>query len=361
MKFRTKKAIEEQFFKFIKLHNMFLTAGGGYNLSSDGKNKSKIKGRLRVGIGVSGGPDSVCLAVLLKRYQRQLNIEPVVIHINHHLRAAESERDERFVEDLSDTCLGFKFVKYDIHITPKELRGNSPEALARDKRYASFEKSVKALRLNNIAIAHTMNDNAETILINILRGTGITGISGIPPVRACFVRPMLSLSREDVLNYLKLNNIDYVHDSTNDSPDYLRNRVRNEIMPTFIKLNPGFFYHMLCISGDLREIDEYLTVMSHQAFNDVIMQKKREILSLNLKKLLSYDRIIIKRILQIAVRTMLDTYYNPRREYIDYIMDLLMKEKDNSGRLDMFPKGLKVYKNKEELIFRNNEQRIKNS
>lgn len=326
------KAIEEHFFKFASQFNLLKTGS-------------------RTGIGVSGGPDSVCLALLMKRYQKQLHMDPVVIHINHHLRGEESDRDEQFVMGLSKNILGFEFVKYDINLTRKELKGNSLEALARDRRYAVFEQGKHALKLDCIAIAHTMNDNAETILINMLRGTGITGISGIPPARDYIVRPMLGLSRKDVMTYLKLNSASYMHDTTNDSPDHLRNRVRHAIIPELLKLNPGFLEHMLSLAGDLRETDGFLDGLAMQAYNNAVAGTKEGILSLDIKKLLSYDSLIIKRILQTAIRTMLDTHYNPRREYIDHTMDILMDRQDNSRILDMFPGKLRVYKDKRFLIF----------
>ncbi len=345
MKLLTTKAIEERFFKFIKSQKMLVNEGIKKTVSGE---RAALK--MRIGIGVSGGPDSVCLALLMKRYQKQLHIHPVVIHVNHHLRGKESDRDERFVRKLSKDILGFEFVKYDINFTRKELRGNSLEAVAREKRYKIFEDCIMSLDLNTIALAHTMNDNAETVLINMLRGTGITGICGIPPAREGFVRPMLGLSRDNVLGYLKQKGIQYMIDSTNELPDYLRNRIRREIIPLLLKLNPGFLNHILALSIDLREIDAFLNRIAQQAYMDVLYKDKRSMLLLSLKKLLAYDSLMIKMILQIAVKNILGTYYNPRREHIDFIMAMLDKTNDNSKFLDMFAGNLIVYKDREYLI-----------
>ncbi len=345
MKLLTTKAIEERFIKFIKSRHLFPEGDTNKRAS-----RERTVKKMRIGIGVSGGPDSVCLALLMKRYQKQMHLDPVVIHVNHHLRGKESDRDERFVRDLSRDVLGFEFVNRDIVFTPGELKGQSLEAAAREKRYAVFEDCRKSLHLGRIALAHTMNDNAETVLINMLRGTGVSGICGIPPARDYIIRPLLALSRENVLRYLKLNNAASVTDSTNELPDYLRNRVRHEIIPNLTQLNPGFLNHTLALSNDLRAIDAFLTGMAQKAYTEVLDEGKPNRLLLDLKKLFAYDRVMIKLIIQIAVKNILGTYYNPRREHLDFIMDMLEKTGDNSLSLDMFPGNLIVYKDKNHLI-----------
>ncbi len=325
------KAIEERFSSFVGRFDLF-------------------RNRDRIGIGVSGGPDSVCLALLMKRYQRPMSLDPVVIHVNHHLRGRESDRDERFVRGFARDVLGFRFAGYDVRFTRSELRGSSPEAVARDKRYAAFERARRTLGLRCIALAHTMNDNAETVLINMLRGTGITGVCGIPPVRDSIVRPMLGLSRDDVVAYLTSKKTTAMHDSTNDSEDFLRNRVRRRIVPALTALNPGFLDHVLSLSDDLRGIDGFLNRESLKAYTAVVADSSRGKLSLDIEKLLGYDRPVITRVLQMAIRTMLAMQYNPRREYIDQTVDMLMDRNDNSRTLEMFPDKLRIYKSRHSLI-----------
>ena len=348
MKLNSAKAIEEHFFKFSRSYNMFSKGTDTEGLTKQEKKDGKP---LRIGVAVSGGPDSVCLALLIKRYQKVMNLEPVVIHVNHHLRGEEADRDEQFVKRLAKDILGFDFVKYDIELTKKELKGNSLEAIAREKRYRVFDECVLDLQLNRIAIAHTMNDNAETMLINMLRGTGIGGVSGIPPVRGYIIRPMLVLSRDNILTYLKLKNVQYVIDSTNELQNYLRNNIRQHVIPELMRLNPGILDHMFFLSTDLREIDVFLNKLSRQAYQDVLHMDRNGMITLNLKKLLEHDNIIIKSVIQLAIKNSFGTYYNPRREHIDYVMSMLMRTKDNSKTLRMLPGGLKIYKNKEYLIF----------
>lgn len=346
MKLETAKAIEERFFKFMQQYTMLPDR----DIHGPARHTRESRA-IRVGIGVSGGPDSVCLALLMKRYQRQLHLEPVVIHVNHHLRGAESDRDEAFVAKLARETLDFAFVRRDVELTPRELQGRSLEALARDKRYIEFDACRASLHLERIALAHTTNDNAETVLINMLRGTGISGISGIPPVRDFFIRPLLALSRDTVLRYLDLKKAGSVLDSTNELPDHVRNRIRHEILPLLTGINPGFMNHVLALSGDLREIDGLLNRLARQAYDRVCSEGGTTRVLLSREKLSAYEPPVIKMVVQIAIRNMLGTYYNPRREHVDFIMDMLQKTGDNSLSLDLFPGNLRVYKNKEHLIF----------
>ncbi len=305
----------------------------------------------RIGIGISGGPDSVCLAVLIKKYKDAFGIEPVVVHVNHHLRGEESDRDEQFVREFAESSPGFKFIKYDIRITQKELKGHSVEELARGKRYGCFEDSIKLLHLDKIALAHTMNDNAETVFINMLRGTGITGISGIPPVRGHFVRPILMLSKDDVLEYLRKKGIAYTIDSTNESPDFLRNRIRHEVLPLMIGLNSRFLEHVMHTAGDLREIDSFMDKLTADAYNNATVSKSRDSITLNLQNLLTYPHVIVKRVLQTAVKFMQGTYYNPKRKHIDQIMDIILSGHTDSAVLESLSEGIKVYIEKSTIVF----------
>ena len=210
---------------------------------------------------VSGGADSVALlwGMYLLKEKLQINVEAA--HFNHHLRGEESMRDEAFVAKLCD--------QYDIklHVGGAEVnRGKKGlEASARNARYA-FLSQLKG----KIATAHTADDNAETLLMHMLRGTGLKGLGGIIPKAEGLIRPMLSINREEVLTFLDEYHLTYVQDSSNDTDDFLRNRVRHNAMPFLKNENPRFSESMSDMALRLRQDEEELTRQAKQVMtNDV--------------------------------------------------------------------------------------------
>ena len=197
---------------------------------------------------VSGGADSVALLFGLFLLKEKLGISLEAAHFNHHLREAESDRDEAFVRTLCD--------RYDIPlhvgggcITPGE---KGLEAAARDARYA-FLRSLKG----KIATAHTADDNAETVLMHLIRGTGLKGLGGITPVSGKVIRPMLSVTRSQVDGFLQEWCLDHIEDSSNDSDAFLRNRIRHRVMPLLKEENPKLAENLSKMALRLRE-DEIL-------------------------------------------------------------------------------------------------------
>ena len=175
---------------------------------------------------VSGGADSVCMLHVLLSLRNTLGITVEAAHFNHQLRGEESDRDEAFVRTL---CAELGVV---LHVDNGDVRARaaktheSVEEAARALRYAFFS-SLPCL----IATAHTQDDNLETVLLNLTRGTGLAGLCGIPPTRDSFIRPMLAVSRAEIEAYLEQNGLPHVTDSTNFLPDARRNRLRQSVIP----------------------------------------------------------------------------------------------------------------------------------
>lgn len=195
----------------------------------------------RVVVALSGGADSVSLLNVLLTLKDKLQIEVMAAHLNHNLRGDEAKRDENFVKNLCKKNNVKLFCEsYNVaEISKKEKI--STELCGRNLRYKFFEK----LHLEHnakIATAHTSSDNAETVVFNLIRGTGLKGMGGILPVRNYIIRPLIEVSREQVETYCNLNNIDYVTDSTNLTNDYTRNKIRHEIIPKIKEINPNFEY-----------------------------------------------------------------------------------------------------------------------
>ena len=202
---------------------------------------------------VSGGADSVALLFAMYLLREKLGITLGAAHFNHGLRGEESDADEQFVRQLCH--------RYDIALTVgsgEVLPGKKGlEAAARDARYA-FLNSLPG----KIATAHTANDNAETVLMHMVRGTGLKGLGGIAPVNGRLIRPMLTVTREEVIAFLEEYHLSYVTDSSNDTDQFLRNRLRHHVMPLLQKENPQIAENLSAMAFRLRQDEEALRELS---------------------------------------------------------------------------------------------------
>lgn len=193
---------------------------------------------------VSGGADSMALLWGLYLLREKLGITLAAVHFNHHLRGEESDRDEAFVREFCD--------RFEIPLTVGNgsIRPGKKglEAAAREARYAFFETLP-----GKIATAHTADDNAETVLMHLVRGTGLKGLGGIAPVNGRILRPMLGCTRQQVLSFLQEYHISFVEDSTNAGDDFLRNRLRHRMMPLLKQENPSLAENLSAMAMALRE------------------------------------------------------------------------------------------------------------
>ena len=180
---------------------------------------------------VSGGADSVALLFAMYLLKEKLDIRLSAAHFNHNLRGEESNRDEQFVRDFCS--------HYEIPLLVGSAKVTSGkkglEAAARDARY-SYLRSLPG----KIATAHTSDDNAETVLLHLIRGTGLKGLGGIAPISGCVIRPMLSATRQDVENFLQEWSLPHIEDSSNQTDAFLRNRLRHHVIPLLTQENPQF-------------------------------------------------------------------------------------------------------------------------
>ena len=193
---------------------------------------------------VSGGADSMALLFAMYLLKQKLKIDVSAAHFNHQLRGAESDRDAEFVKDFCSRH------EIPLHLEAEQVIPGKKglEAAARDARYR-FLRSLPG----KIATAHTANDNAETVLMHMVRGTGLKGLGAIAPVSDHLIRPMLSVTREDVLQFLDAYHIPYVEDSTNETDAFLRNRIRHNVMPLLAKENPKLAENLSAMALRLRE------------------------------------------------------------------------------------------------------------
>ena len=217
---------------------------------------------------VSGGADSVCLLRALLELSKERGFKVSCAHFNHRLRKEESERDERFVRDLCEK-LGVPFYcgGADVRAAAAERKAGIEET-ARALRYEFLHETAGQCGASVIATAHTADDNTETVLLNLARGAGTKGLAGIPPVRDNIIRPMLCVTRGEVLEYLKSRGQDYVEDSTNFENVYARNRIRHAVIPVLQDLNPRLHSAVFHASRLLREDDRYLTELARAFYRE---------------------------------------------------------------------------------------------
>lgn len=211
-------------------------------------------------VAVSGGPDSVALLHLLHELQSEWNLALSVIHVNYGLRGKESNEDARFVRQLCGRlAVPFVVRRVDMSQCAKGLEGQSIQERAREIRYRIMKDVAAEERADKVALGHTADDQAETILLWLLRGAGLTGLAGMPAVReGLFIRPLLTMTRAELAVYLTSRAIEFRVDSTNAKPLYRRNRIRHELVPAITALAPSFVKVMGRQSEVLGEEDRFL-------------------------------------------------------------------------------------------------------
>lgn len=218
----------------------------------------------RVVCAVSGGADSMALLLWLLSVRDELGITLSAAHFNHCLRGREADRDEAFVRDFCRTQgITLHSGSGDVAKYAEENSLSTEEA-ARILRY----DFLNSLPCDKIAVAHTADDNAETVLLHLLRGSGLRGLSGIAPQRGRIVRPFLGLRHEELKDYLTKNGVSWVEDSTNESPAYTRNRVRHDLLPLLRRENPAFFDTLGAHCEILRQEDELLDRYAREVVDD---------------------------------------------------------------------------------------------
>lgn len=218
----------------------------------------------RVLVAVSGGADSVYLLHNLLALSVGRGFSVCAAHYNHGLRGAESDRDERFTGGLcSELGVDYMVGRGDV-AAYAEKNGLGTEEAARELRYAFLREAAEELGADRIATAHTADDNAETLLLNLARGAGLRGLGAIPPVRGDIIRPLLTTTREEIDAYLEENSVAHVEDSTNALDDYARNRVRHFAVPALESVNAGFVRSASRAALLLREDEEYLDSLARE-------------------------------------------------------------------------------------------------
>lgn len=315
----------------------------------------------RLVLGVSGGPDSICMLTILYEIMKKnlIDFDMVVAHINHGLRE-NAKLDEEFVKDFCEKRQISCFVKYANikEIASEEKRGL--EETGRKIRYEFFDEILMKNYCNKIAIAHNNNDKSETILMNILRGTGIHGLIGMEKKNGKYIRPLLDIRREEIEEYLRKQGIEARHDESNNENIYTRNKIRNVVMPYLKKeFNPNLLQSFDRLSEIAKETEEYLQKQTETAYLEACLQeenvtknieenrKNHAEITLDLKKFNSYEKILQKRVILHAIQKIFGSTKGIEKIHIE---DMIKLCNNNIGNKFLTPnKNLKIVTQKKQL------------
>lgn len=298
-------------------------------------------------VGVSGGPDSMCLLHILNTLRNTYFIDIVAAHLNHGLRGKDADEDEEYVKKF---CEKNNIEFYSKRVNIDELSntwGISSEMAGREARYSFFQELFRKLDANKIAIAHNANDQCETILMRIIRGTGLEGLEGIKPVRdGIYIRPLIKITRDEIEEYCDKNNINPRIDKTNLENIYSRNKVRLELIP-YIKEN--FNSHIIEVVNRLGE--------NIKVDNDFIEKKSKEffgkycIVAPNKVKIKSEafneHKALLSRMIRKAVEVVKGNLVNFERVHVEYVISM---QRGNTGKEIELPGGIRALNNYGEII-----------
>ena len=273
-------------------------------------------------LGVSGGPDSTAMLHILNEIRNEIKFEMVVAHVNHMIRE-EAKEDEEYVKNM---CKKMEVEFYSKRIDVQKLANTNKvglEETGRKVRYEFFEEVLKNTKSNKIAIAHNKNDKAETVLMNILRGSGIQGLRGIELKNKHYIRPLLECERNEIEDYCKEKTLNPRIDKTNFENEYTRNKMRNIVIPYIQKeFNPNIIEAINRLSELTKQEDEYLKTETKKAYNTILVEEKPEEIILNLKSFNMQEKLIKSRIIMYSISKIFGTSKNIEKVHIEDIIRL---------------------------------------
>jgi len=290
----------------------------------------------RVLVGVSGGADSVALVHILHRLSTGLNLRIGAAHLNHALREKDADRDAAFVRTFARR-MGLPCFDDRLDVARQQQnRGGNLEEAGRQARYRFFTQTAQREGFNKIALGHHADDNAELVLMNMLRGAGPMGIAGIPPSREPgIIRPLIHVKRFQIKAYIKDNHLDYVEDASNQDTRFLRNRVRHELLPLLTEAyNPRVADALVRMASISRVEEEWLEQLTGSMLKAAILTRDEKQLALSRTYLSGLHPAPARRVLRGALKTLKHDLRGITLKHIDDIMRLVHKGPD-SGELHL--------------------------
>lgn len=273
-------------------------------------------------VGVSGGPDSMTLLSILLKLKEEFNLKIYVAHVNHMLRE-NAIKDEEYVKEFCEKNNIEIFIKKAniSEIAQKEKIGL--EEAGRNVRYNFFEEVLKNTESNKIAIAHNLNDKVETIIMNTLRGSGVSGLKGIEAKRKKYIRPLIEIERCEIEKYCIENKINPRHDESNDDNTYTRNKIRNIVIP-YIKneFNPNIIKTLNRLSEIIKEEDEYVQSETEKIFKEILLTDEKNKIEFNPRKFNEQEKVIQKNLILLAIKKVKGSTQGIEKVNIDDIIKL---------------------------------------
>jgi tRNA(Ile)-lysidine synthase len=315
-----------------------------------------IKSGDKVIVAVSGGPDSVALLLVLLELKKEFKLCLDVAHVNHKLRGKESDQDQAFVRKLcSDLNLNLHSKSFQVRKQARKLK-LSVEECAREIRYDYLNKLADKLRAQKIALGHNRDDQAETVLIRLIRGSGSLGLSGIPPVKDRIIRPLIDAKRVEIERFLKSNNVPFRIDSSNLRTDYLRNRVRLKLLPILKKeYNPKIEEVLSRTASILRAEEQLLNREAQKAYSKTVTQEQKDRILLDSKRFSECDEWLKRLLIRDCVKKLKGDLRELSFEKVEALTALVEKRK--SGKrvdlladvvADVTKEHLSIHRKKEE-------------
>ena len=298
----------------------------------------------RLVLGVSGGPDSIAMLNILNDIKNDKNINIdfniVVAHINHMIRE-EADTDEEYVKNF---CKEKNVEFYTKSIDVIKMANNNKigtEEAGRKARYDFFDEILLKTNSNKICIAHNKNDNAETLIMNILRGSGVSGLRGIEPKRGKYIRPLIECDREEIEKYCTEEKLNPRIDKTNFENDYTRNKIRNIVIPYIREeFNPNIINTLNRLSTLVKDQEEYFVDVIKEKFESLVIEENNEEIQLDLKKFNKEKKVIKSRLLLYTISRL---FVNTKGIEKIHIEDLIKLCENNIGNKYLTPnKNLKV-------------------
>lgn len=292
-------------------------------------------------LGVSGGADSLGLLHILHELS-EYGLDLIVAHLNHGIRGKEAKRDAQFVERIAASLnLKFESETVDTHAHREKSRLSLEDA-ARELRYKFFHQVAEKYNADKIATAHTLDDQAETVLMRLLRGSGSTGLSGIPPVSTgLIIRPLIETNRSDIEAYLESKGVEWIEDSTNKLRTLLRNRIRLDLIPELESYNPQIKETLARTSDILRLEDDYMRKEGEKHLTRVFTRNKSELAG-DLKKYKRLHAALRLTVLRIALEELKRSLKNISFVHLVSADEFLMSETP-SGEAE-FPEKIVIAK-----------------